>query len=142
MTRPRSLSPLLLLLLLLLLQTALVVRAFVARSSLPRPRQQLVLMASSPKPPTGLSLEQVSSKLKFEVTDLDEGIYGLESKVRTWAVWRWLVVMWVMDGCCRRPPITDAFLASMPVCLTDLPHPLRTTPHHTRTQTTPLRSPR
>ena len=84
MTRPRSLSPLLpLLLLLLLLHAALVVQAFVARVSLPRPRQQLVLMASSPKAPTGLSLEQVSSKLKFEVTDLDEGIYGLESKVRT-----------------------------------------------------------
>lgn len=38
-------------------------------------------MTARQKAPTGLTLDQVSSKLKFEVTDLDEGIYGLESKV-------------------------------------------------------------
>lgn len=88
MAAPRS-QPLLLLLVVLVLQAALVVRAFVvARAPLSRPRfhQQhrstLVMMAGKAKAPSGLSLEQVSSKLKFEVTDLDEGVYGLDSKVR------------------------------------------------------------
>ena len=99
MAAPRS-QPLLLLVVVLVLQATLVrwpppvasrlvVGAFVvARAPLSRPRfhQQhrstLVMMAGKAKAPSGLSLEQVSSKLKFEVTDLDEGVYGLDSKVR------------------------------------------------------------
>lgn len=78
------------LLLLLLLVAAAVITTTVGFRSL-QPRQQQhrqqrhwrkgrVVMRE--RAPTGLTLDEVSSKLKFEVTDLDEGIYGLESKVR------------------------------------------------------------
>lgn len=79
------------LLLLLLLVAAAAITTTVAFRSLhptqqPRQRQRRIgraaIVMGAERAPTGLSLDDVSSKLKFEVTDLDEGIYGLDSKVR------------------------------------------------------------
>ncbi len=79
------------LLFLLVLSLALVVgatQAFVVVSPVPRQQRSAALrmMATRPKAANGLTLDQVSSKLKFEVTDLDEGIYGLESKDADYAI--------------------------------------------------------
>jgi hypothetical protein len=77
-----------------------------------------VVMAAA-KAPSGLSLEQVASKLKFEVTDLDEGIYGLDSKVCVgwwWLGWVGLVLCGMGGGVV--PSVIDGWVDGclLPAC--------------------------
>ncbi len=43
-------------------------------------RQTRLFMTAAANHNNPLSLEEISQKIKFEVTDLDAGVYGLESK--------------------------------------------------------------